>query len=410
MSRSGKGIRADADDVVPERRARRFSAAAVAGGLLVSGIVPELEVDFLDVIAGGETDRGNRRSINEDMFLIRSDLGLYVVADGAGGHSAGNVASAIAGSTVSKFFDSSEADYRDRAEVDAFGLWWGARRLSQAVQEANRAVIEIARSSNKYRGMGTTVTCVLLSAATGRIHVAHVGDSRCYRLRHGNLERLTRDHSILNDVLELHPGLDDVALARLPSKAITRALGMDAQVRVSVHSGQALPGDRYLLCSDGVTNELGDGVIEELLATAGSPADVVRDLVRTAKDVGGRDNITAVVIDCKPNSSGARRPPLGGNGTAFEAPNGVEIRDGAGGEQPEIVLLDSQHTEEGSDPRISIVPVHSADANMIRAIDYVAAAIGPSTEDCPACGETLDHAAIVCSKCGHSQAEPLSVR
>src|SRR5689334_9150270 len=98
-----------------------------------------------------------RRSSNEDTLLVRADIGLYVVADGAGGHNAGNVASAIATSALAKFFDASEAEFRTKPEMDQFGLFTAARRLSTAVQNANGAVIEIARSSNRFRGMGTTV-------------------------------------------------------------------------------------------------------------------------------------------------------------------------------------------------------------------------------------------------------------
>ncbi|HEX7670685.1 MAG TPA: protein phosphatase 2C domain-containing protein, partial [Polyangiaceae bacterium] len=219
----------------------------------------------LEVFAAGETDRGCKRASNEDTLLVRSDLGLYVVADGAGGHNAGNVASAIATSAVAKHFDASEIESRDRPEIDAFGLWTAARRLSSSVQRANTAVIEIARSANKYRGMGTTIVCALLVPETGRLHIAHVGDSRCYRLRSGTLELLTHDHSILNDVMELYADLDDAALTRLPRKVITRALGLDEQVRVSVRTFQARVGDRYLLCSDGLTGELRESLLENLL-------------------------------------------------------------------------------------------------------------------------------------------------
>jgi len=371
--------------------------------------VPKQDTDFLEIVAAGETDRGQRRPANEDVFLVRSDIGLYVVADGAGGHNAGNVASAIATTAVAKFFDASEAEYQSRPEVDSFGLWSGARRLSRAIQESNRAVIEIARTSNKYRGMGTTITGVLLSPADGRLHVAHVGDSRCYRLRGGHLECLTRDHSILSDVLELYPELEDTALANLPRKAVTRALGMEERVRVSLHSAQAFPGDRYLLCSDGVTGELGAAVIEELLGGSGAPAEVVRDIVRAANEMGGRDNITAVVIDCNANGEDARRPP------EIRAPAGLTERVARESPEievneltPEIVLLEHSPAEEGSDPRISVVPVQSADASMIRALDRVAVALGPRDGDrCSACSAPIETWAMVCPRCGKPRAEPL---
>jgi PPM family protein phosphatase len=256
----------------------------------------------LEVVAAGETDRGLRRGTNEDAFLVRSDIGLYVVADGAGGHSAGNVASAMASTTLAKYFDASEADFRNRPELDGFGLWSAARRLSLAVQKANSAVIEIARSANKYRGMGTTIVCLLLDEFSRKLHVACVGDSRCYRLRGHTLELLTHDHSILNDVLELYPELDDAALTKIPRKAVTRALGLEERVRVSMRTLTAEPSDKYLLCSDGLSGELGEGVVQELLSHGSSPADTVRELVRMAKDRGGRDNITAVVVECRPGA------------------------------------------------------------------------------------------------------------
>src|SRR5688572_13834956 len=125
----------------------------------------------LCVTAAGETDRGLRRSCNEDAVLLRADLGLYIVADGAGGQDAGNVASALAATTVAKYFDQTEPEFASMPEVDAHGLWTGARRVSAAVQRANMAVVEIAQAANKYRGMGTTIVCALAVPRSGRLHV-----------------------------------------------------------------------------------------------------------------------------------------------------------------------------------------------------------------------------------------------
>lgn len=370
----------------------------------------ELSALPLDVLAAGETDRGCKRASNEDTLLVRSDLGLYVVADGAGGHNAGNVASAIATSAVAKHFDASEVESRDRPEIDAFGLWTAARRLSSSVQRANAAVIEIARSSNKYRGMGTTIVCALLIPETGRLHIAHVGDSRCYRLRGGTLELLTHDHSILNDVMELYADLDDAALTRLPRKVITRALGLDEQVRVSVRTFQARVEDRYLLCSDGLTGELRESLLENLLGQTASVADVVRDVVRAAKEAGGRDNITALVLDCKPGT-GAPRP---------ERPVAVErheesLPDIVTSEittlDPEIVMMfPESNRREGSEPQIRVVPMNSADAQTIRALDRVAGALGTSGTKCSRCDAGLEQGAMLCPRCGYSDSEPLSRR
>jgi serine/threonine protein phosphatase PrpC len=376
---------------------------------------------LLDVLAAGETDRGCKRASNEDTLLVRADLGLYIVADGAGGHSAGNVASAIATSEVAKRFDASEAASEGVPEVDAFGLWSAARRLSAAVHEANKAVIEIARSSNKYRGMGTTIVCALVVPETGRIHVAHVGDSRCYRMRNAALELLTPDHSILNDVVELYPELDDAALSRLPRKAVTRALGMEERVRVGVRTFQALAGDRYLLCSDGITGELGEAVLANLLGQSASAGDVVRELVRAAKDVGGRDNVTALVVDCRAASPGAVRPrppprtvptPVPSKPRTAPPPDPqVELNGPTELSDPEIVLFRTEGTKrDHSEPMISVVPVNTADAQMIRALDRVAGTLGGEEISCVRCGVKMDAGTLACPRCGYSDNEVLSRR
>jgi PPM family protein phosphatase len=378
--------------------------------------VPRRDPISFDVLAAGETDRGVTRTTNEDAFLVRSELGLYIVADGAGGHNAGNVASAIATSTIARQFDDSEAEYAARPEVDAFGLHSQARRLSIAVQAANRAVIEIARTSNQYRGMGTTVVCALLAPDTAHLHVASVGDSRCYRLRQGTLELLTHDHSILNDVLELYPELDDPALSTLPRKAITRALGMEERVRVSLRTVVVSPLDRFLLCSDGLTGELAEPDIEDLLGRKSPPADIVRDLVRAAKDAGGRDNVTALVLDCRTSTSAPRprppkapppepspKPPAQSDGSQ-PAIDVSEVRPS----DPEIVVIRraaSASPTESSEPEIRVVPVNSADAQTIRALDRVAETLGPVEVSCPQCGARKERAALVCPRCGRTRAE-----
>jgi protein phosphatase len=350
----------------------------------------------------------------------------------------------MATTALAKHFDATEAEYAPRPEVDQFGLWTAARRLSAGVQKANAAVIEIARTANKYRGMGTTLVACVLVPETGRLHVAHVGDSRCYRLRHGELELLTPDHSILNDVLELYPELDDPAIQRLPRKAITRALGMEERVRVAVRTLRARPGDRYLLCSDGITGELGEGVIASLLGEAASPADIVRDLVRAAREMGGRDNITALVIECRSLAPGQKpvRPPRRPStarmtavrpepsvpaATAPDAPAApappssrakpkapppdpvVEITGLTEVSVPEIVLMRPADPHEGSEPRISVVPMNSADAQTIRALDSVAGALGATQTECARCGAKLG-GAIVCPRCGYSDAEAVAKR
>src|SRR5215216_1686162 len=167
----------------------------------------------LTLKAAGRTDIGRRRQHNEDVVLVREDLGLFLVADGAGGHNAGEVASALAARSIENYFGATIRATHEAPEFNRLGMPNGARRLSSAVHKANRDVVEIARSSPKHRGMGTTVVACCFSPRSGLMHVAHVGDSRCYRMRDGDFELLTQDHSLLTDVLEQRPELDDDVLA-----------------------------------------------------------------------------------------------------------------------------------------------------------------------------------------------------
>src|SRR5690606_22983778 len=138
------------------------------------------------------------RTHNEDAILLRPDLNLYVVADGAGGQNAGNVAASLATTSLAHFFEQIQPSLEEQPEHDRLGLYHAARRLSIAVQEANREILEIAKPSDRHHGMGTTVVAALFVSAYRRVHVAQVGDSRFYRLRDGRLELLTHDHSLAN--------------------------------------------------------------------------------------------------------------------------------------------------------------------------------------------------------------------
>lgn len=249
--------------------------------------------------AGGATDTGQRRAHNEDTVLVRDDLGLYLVADGAGGHNAGEVASALCARSMSNYFGATVRATHESPEFNRFGIPSGARRLSAAVLKANRDIVEISRSSQAHRGMGTTVVAASFSPRSGLMHVAHVGDSRCYRWRAGHLELLTKDHSLLTDVIEQRPELDDQVLARLPKNVVTRALGMDAPLRVSIRSYTVVEGDRYLLCSDGLSGPVPATRIGEALAQGDAPQDVAARLVALANAAGGPDNITALVLHCQ---------------------------------------------------------------------------------------------------------------
>lgn len=251
----------------------------------------------LRLAGAGDTHIGGREH-NEDSVLLRPDLDLYMVADGAGGHNAGNVASTMATSMVAHYFESTQDEALDAPVYDHLGLSWSARRLATAFQKANQEVIEISNSSDAKKGMGTTLVAAYFDLARSMLILGHVGDSRCYRLRDGRLELLTQDHTLINDVLEMKPDLDAKSAAKLPRNVITNALGMDQRVRVSVRTHEIAPGDRFVLCSDGLTDEVDDGQIQQALHLASQPEEAVRLLIDLATEGGARDNIGVVALHC----------------------------------------------------------------------------------------------------------------
>ncbi|MGF1468908.1 MAG: protein phosphatase 2C domain-containing protein [Sandaracinaceae bacterium] len=251
----------------------------------------------LRLLAAGDTHIG-RREHNEDTILMRSDLSLYAVADGAGGHNAGNIASALATSTLAHHFESTQDEAASAPAYDEMGLSTAARRLAIAFQEANHEVIEVASTSEKRRGMGTTLVAAHFDLFNGSLVLGHVGDSRCYRLRDGRLEPLTQDHTLVNDVLELRPDLDRESARRLPRNVITNALGMDRTLRVSVRTHEVAAGDRYLLCSDGLTDEVDEGQIAQAIQLTSTPEEQVRLLIDLAAEGGARDNVAVILLTC----------------------------------------------------------------------------------------------------------------
>src|SRR5450432_169797 len=293
--------------------------------------------------AGGATDVGKRRTHNEDTVLVRDDLSLYLVADGAGGHNAGEVASALCARSMSNYFGATIRATHERPEFNRFGIPNGARRLSAAVLKANRDILEISRTSQAHRGMGTTVVAACFSPRSGLMHVAHVGDSRCYRLRAGHLELLTKDHSLLTDVIEQRPELDDQVLARLPKNVVTRALGMDGQLRVSIRSYAVVEGDRYLLCSDGLSGPVSAPEMAAALGRDESPEQIVERLVKLANDAGGPDNIAALVLRCQ-----------GGHTHALPA-------DSVPPPPPELFSMPGDYDNDRSDPELLILGIEDLD-------------------------------------------------
>jgi len=248
-----------------------------------TGPITDAGVCRVHIEFGVLSDQGRVRASNEDAFVVDGPNRLFLVADGMGGHAAGEVASRIAASVV-------------HDAIDAAGAAGDAgKTLGSAVRQANARVYETQRARAEYRGMGTTLTALLFDGP--RYHVAQVGDSRAYLLREGVLEQLTRDHSLVWPLYE-NGILSKDEIVRHPHKhLVTRSIGTHPDVEVDLRSADCREGDLYLLCSDGLTDVLGDGEIGRILAGPdASPEDSCRRLVRSANEAGGPDNITAVVV------------------------------------------------------------------------------------------------------------------
>jgi protein phosphatase len=256
-------------------------------------------------VAHGISDVGLQREHNEDSFAVLADYGLAIVADGMGGHRAGDVASRLATEAIGEFF-------RKTANEDATwpfhfdpNLTDEENRLLTSIRLANRQIYEHSTRSHDLRGMGTTVVGALYSRKKNRMFIGHVGDSRAYRVRNGRIQQMTRDHSLVNDYLAAMPDMTEEQRSELPKNVITRALGMQDNVEVDLQSDECQPGDVYVLCSDGLSGMITDEEIEQVVKTSGDLDALCKRLVSMANEHGGEDNITAVVI--RVDDDGGRR-------------------------------------------------------------------------------------------------------
>ncbi|TVR02563.1 MAG: Stp1/IreP family PP2C-type Ser/Thr phosphatase [Deltaproteobacteria bacterium] len=244
----------------------------------------------------GQTDVGRKRGHNEDNFLILADYNLFLVADGMGGHSAGEVASLMAVESVAEFFkDTAEDQDVTWPFKQDKGLSWEENRLSTGVKLANLRIHESAASNSERRGMGTTLVCTYFSRKN--VIIGHVGDSRVYRIRDRKIEMLTEDHSLLNDYLKMKE-LTQEEIDNFPHKnVIVRALGMKESVQVDVITDSPRIDDIYLLCSDGLSGMIEDPeVLQCVLDANGDLKDACQRLIDAANANGGVDNITCALI------------------------------------------------------------------------------------------------------------------
>ena len=249
---------------------------------------------------GGASDRGLRRSENQDAMY--ADIGLFVVADGMGGHLGGSVASSLAVKTVAANSPSTPAE------------------LLAAVQHANQVVHHRSTAHADLKGMGTTLCAIaMVQQDDSRAWcLVNVGDSRVYRYQAGRLTQLTIDHNFVAEMIAAGDLTVEQAADHPRRNTLTRAIGVEPEVRVDDWLLELTGSDRFLLCTDGITNELDEGDIAELLNIDEHPSDVARALVRQANDRGGRDNSTALVVDV--DIGGVPSDPDSGDAGAAQPP------------------------------------------------------------------------------------------
>lgn len=244
----------------------------------------------MHILHGSQTDRGRVRTSNEDSFVENGKTGLFLVADGMGGHAAGEIASQLAASSVDEWIKTHAEDHGRLADV-----------LRLGVLEANTRVFDAQRENHALAGMGSTLTAMLFRGS--QYCIAHAGDSRAYRLRGGILDQLTRDHSFVWPLYE-NGMMQKSELIRHPQKnLITRSIGSRPRVDIDVLEGEGLAGDIYLLCSDGLTDAVPEERIREALSDPQkTPREIADFLVAAANEEGGPDNITAVIIKLEPDA------------------------------------------------------------------------------------------------------------
>jgi PPM family protein phosphatase len=241
------------------------------------------------------TDPGMVRSHNEDSLAVEPRFGLAVLADGMGGYNAGEVASGIAVALIREEVTKALASAEPVAGDDNAAAERAERILREQSTKANASIFQSAQNQPQYAGMGTTLVTALFSS--NRVTVAHIGDSRLYRLRGDSFDQITRDHSLLQEQIDSGMISKEDARHSMNKNLVTRALGVDPDVETEIHSYEVLPGDIYLLCSDGLSDMIPEPEIHSTIETLKANLQVAADqLVQTANDYGGRDNVSVVLV------------------------------------------------------------------------------------------------------------------
>ena len=251
------------------------------------------KIDFAEF-----THTGQVRDHNEDAIGSIGEIGLLVLADGMGGYNAGEVASGIAVQIVTNLAaEGATREERDRIDSHS-GLMRQSIVLRDAIYRSNKIIYQTAQSQTNCEGMGTTIVACMFY--DNKISVAHVGDSRAYRMRDGKLDQVTLDHSLLQELVDRGFYSEEEAQRSTNRNYVTRALGVEPTVEVEVHEHEVLPGDLYLLCSDGLCDMVEDDDIHLTISTFNDSLEVVgQQLVDLANDHGGRDNISVMLAQVK---------------------------------------------------------------------------------------------------------------
>jgi PPM family protein phosphatase len=245
------------------------------------------------------SDTGQVRAGNEDATALAPDLGVVILADGMGGYNAGEVASGMACALLKNEIETSlSASLQTAVEHHL---------LQGAIGRTNDAIVQLANSQAQYAGMGTTLVLALFHGQ--QITVAHLGDSRLYRLRGKQLQQITADHSVLQAQIDAGILTKEQARVSQNKNLVTRALGVEATVQAEIHTWPTEPGDLYLLCSDGLSDMVEDSDIETMLNNYGHQLPLCADqLIAAANQNGGRDNITAILVKVIAHTPVSRNP------------------------------------------------------------------------------------------------------
>ncbi len=273
---------------------------------------------MLRINSFGSTDTGLLRTHNEDCFDVDDKYQVYIVADGMGGHNHGEIASQIAVASIREFIsENMDKDGTLPLGYDA-NLRQHSNHLKRSIHTAHDQVLQAIREDGSLLGMGTTVVGAMHQEKI--VAIAHVGDSRGYRLRNGHLELLTQDHTWVNEQVVAGYLSEEQAKSHPLKNVVTRALGGDSDIVVDVIETEVMDGDLFLLCSDGLTTMLSDEEIHERLVIDSSLDEIGRRLIRDANARGGFDNVTVVLFQVVDDTKSNGKPP-GGSPPGGESPD-----------------------------------------------------------------------------------------